>query len=52
MEMDMLPLSIVEGEDFRKLINLLEPAYHIPSWRTITRLIETHYEERKQELLK
>ena len=52
IEMDMLPLSIVEGQGFRDLINLLEPAYHIPSRRTITRLVETHYEERKQELLK
>ena len=50
IEMDMLPLSIVEGEGFRQLINVLEPAYHIPSRRTITRLVETHYEERKQEL--
>ena len=52
IEMDMLPLSIVEGEGFRQLINLLEPAYHIPSRRTITRLVETHDEKRKQELLK
>ena len=44
--------TINEGEGFRQLINLLEPAYHIPSWRTITRLVETRYEERKQELLK
>ena len=35
MEMDMLPLSIVEGKGFRQLINLLEPAYYIPSQRTI-----------------
>ena len=52
IKMDMLPASVVEGEGFRKLLNLLEPAYHILSRRTITRLIETHYEERKQELLK
>lgn len=50
IEMDMLPLSI-EGKGFQELINLLEPAYHIPSRRTITRLVETHYEERKQQLL-
>lgn len=52
IEMDILPLSIVEGNGFRDLIHLLEPAYQIPSRRTITRLVETHYEERKQQLLK
>ncbi|XP_055034115.2 E3 SUMO-protein ligase ZBED1-like [Misgurnus anguillicaudatus] len=52
IEMDMLPLSIVEGNGFQELIHLLEPAYQIPSRRTITRLVETHYEERKQQLFK
>ena len=27
---------------------ILEPAYHISSRRTITRLVETHYEERNK----
>ncbi|XP_067266309.1 E3 SUMO-protein ligase ZBED1-like [Chanodichthys erythropterus] len=52
IEMDILPLSIVEGNGFRELIHLLEPAYQIPSRRTITRLVEIHYEERKQQLFK
>ncbi len=52
IETDMLPLSTVDGKGFRDLINLIEPSYHIPSRRTITRLVETHYEELKQELLK
>lgn len=51
IQTDMLPISVVDGKGFRGVINLLEPAYHIPSRRTITRLIETQYEELKQKLL-
>ncbi|XP_059210868.1 E3 SUMO-protein ligase ZBED1-like [Centropristis striata] len=51
IQTDMLPISVVDGKGFQAVINLLEPAYHIPSRRTITRLIETQYGERKQELL-
>ena len=28
---DLRPLSVIEGEDFRALIELLEPAYDLPS---------------------
>ncbi|XP_074551363.1 E3 SUMO-protein ligase ZBED1-like [Halichoeres trimaculatus] len=52
IEKDMLPLSIVDGKGFRDFINLVEPAYHIPSRRNVTRLIESHYVEVKWELLK
>ncbi|KAL2095565.1 hypothetical protein ACEWY4_007713 [Coilia grayii] len=50
IEMDMLPISVVEGKGFQELIQFLEPEYRIPSRRTMTRLIESHYEEGKQEL--
>ncbi len=33
-------------------MNLIEPSYSIPSWRPLTRLVETHHKERRQELLK
>ncbi|KAK0154193.1 Zinc finger BED domain-containing protein 1 [Merluccius polli] len=52
IQTDMLPISIVEGEGFGNLMNIMEPAYNIPSRRTVTRLIETQYEERKEELFK
>ena len=51
IEVDMLPTSVVEGNGYQDVINILEPAYQILTRRTVTRLIETHYEERKQELL-
>ena len=38
-------LSIVEGKGFGDLINIIKPAYQIPSWCTINRLLETHYNE-------
>ena len=52
IQTDMLPISVVEGKGFGNLMDIMEPAYHIPSRRTVTRLIETQYEERKEELFK
>ncbi|KAK0151805.1 Zinc finger BED domain-containing protein 1 [Merluccius polli] len=52
IQTDMLPISIVEGEGFGNLMNIMEPAYNIPSRRTVIRLIEMQYEERKEELFK
>ena len=45
---DILPMSIVDGKGFANQIYWMEPAYRIPSRRTVTRLIETQYEERKE----
>ncbi|KAK0143929.1 Zinc finger BED domain-containing protein 1 [Merluccius polli] len=52
IQTDMLPISIVEGKGFGNRMNIMEPAYNIPSRRTVTRLIETQYGERKEELFK
>lgn len=52
VETDMLPVSAVEGKGFHELIKFLEPEYTMASRRTVTRRIETHYEQRAQELLK
>ncbi|KAK0137429.1 Zinc finger BED domain-containing protein 1 [Merluccius polli] len=52
IQTDMLPISVVEGKGFGNLMNIMEPAYNIPSRRTVTRLIETQYGERKEELFK
>lgn len=51
VETDMLPISAVEGKGFHELIKFLEPEYTMASRRTVTRRIETHYEQRAQELL-
>lgn len=50
VEKDMIPISTVDGEGFRELINFLEPGYRIPSRGTITTCIEARYNERKAEL--
>lgn len=47
----MLPLSFVQGKGFRALMQMVEPAYPIPSRRSITRRMDIHYEESKQRLL-
>lgn len=42
---DMLPISFVEGEGFRDLMQFLEPEYKIPSRKTITCRLEKLQEE-------
>lgn len=37
---DMLPVSFVEGEGFRELMNFLEPEYRVPCRKTITSRLE------------
>lgn len=51
IEKDMMPISMVDGEGFRQMMHLLEPAYHIPSRGTITSRIEKRYTDAKSELL-
>lgn len=45
--LDLQPLSIVEDTGFRALINYLDPKYNIPSRKTVKKLIENAYNEKK-----
>ncbi|MGH0146677.1 UNVERIFIED_CONTAM: hypothetical protein FKN15_039620 [Acipenser sinensis] len=40
---DLRPISIVEGEGFRKFLELLEPGYQLPSRTFFTQMIEKKY---------
>ena len=42
------PLSIVEDEGFRELINFLAPEYEVPTHTTISANISSYYEEEKK----
>ena len=42
---DARPISIVEGEGFRRLIKFLEPDYDLKSRATITALIKKRYDD-------
>ncbi|KAJ8346612.1 hypothetical protein SKAU_G00280130 [Synaphobranchus kaupii] len=44
VEKDMMPISTVDGEGFRELINFLEPGYRIPSRETYI-TVTCHYIE-------
>lgn len=46
----MLPLSFVEGEGFKEVLQFLEPDYDIPSRRTITARIELQHESSVSKL--
>ncbi|KAK1895583.1 Zinc finger BED domain containing protein 1 [Dissostichus eleginoides] len=47
---DMLPLSFVEGEGFRELMNFVEPEYRVPTRKTIVSRVEQKYEEGVKKL--
>ncbi|KAJ4924410.1 hypothetical protein JOQ06_000650 [Pogonophryne albipinna] len=47
---DMLPLSFVEGEGFRELMNFVEPEYRVPTRKTIVSRVELKYEEGVKKL--
>ena len=49
---DLRSISIVEGENFKKLINELAPGYDIPSHRTFTRMINKEFLICKVEMQK
>ena len=49
---DLRPISLAEGENFKKLINELAPDYKIPSCRLITRNIEEKLRSCKVEMRK
>lgn len=48
---DYMPLQMVEGKGFKKLMSIVAPNYNIPSRNTIKSRIEKVYEDRKSALL-
>lgn len=48
---DYMPLQMVEGKGFKKLMSIVAPNYNIPSRNTIKFRIEKVYEDRKAALL-
>ncbi|KAM3875305.1 E3 SUMO-protein ligase ZBED1-like [Diretmus argenteus] len=50
IETDMRPISVVEGEGFKQLIQYLEPEYVMPSRATIIKRIVKRFEEKKDAL--
>lgn len=50
IEKDMLPVSIVDGNGFRELLSYIVQHYKMPSQGEITSRIETHFQEKIQEL--
>lgn len=51
IEKDMLPISMVTGDGFRELLAYTVHNYKIPSTGDITRLIESHFHEKTEELV-
>ena len=41
----MLPLSFVEGEGFRALMEFVEPEYKVPARKTIVARVEMKHQE-------
>lgn len=50
IEKDMLPISMVSGDGFRELLAHTVHNYKVPSAGDITRLIESHFHEKMEEL--
>ena len=47
---DSLPISTVENEGFRNLIQYLEPSYDIPSRKTMTSYLQGLFKAKKEGL--
>ncbi|XP_077399284.1 zinc finger BED domain-containing protein 4-like [Vanacampus margaritifer] len=47
---DCQPLSIVEDEGFRDLLQLLEPSYVLPTRKAIKNMVSHKYEEQKEKV--
>ncbi|CAG12946.1 unnamed protein product [Tetraodon nigroviridis] len=47
---DCQPLSLVEDEGFKELLQLLEPSYVLPSRQPIKTMINQKYEEKKEQV--
>ncbi|XP_034025957.1 zinc finger BED domain-containing protein 1-like [Thalassophryne amazonica] len=50
IEKDMLPITVVDGDGFRELLSYTVHNYKMPSVGDITRLIESHFQEKIAEL--
>ena len=49
--LDLKPLSIVQGKDFKMLCNQLNPRYKILSRQTVAKYLHTLYDEEKVNLI-
>ncbi|KAM9344328.1 uncharacterized protein KZ484_016672 isoform 2-T2 [Pholidichthys leucotaenia] len=49
---DCQPLSIVESEGFRELIQALQPSYVLPTRKTIKQMVAKKYEEEQERVKK
>ncbi|ROL45338.1 Zinc finger BED domain-containing protein 1 [Anabarilius grahami] len=47
---DMLPISFVEGEGFRNLMEFVDPEFTVPSRKTITARLEKLFDDNVREL--
>ena len=47
---DLRPIGVVEGEGFQRLIQMLEPAYTVPSRKTISKELKVMQEEVKENV--
>ncbi|KAM4534867.1 E3 SUMO-protein ligase ZBED1-like isoform 1-T1 [Fundulus diaphanus] len=47
---DCQPLSVVENEGFRELVQLLEPSYVLPTRKTIKQTLAKKYEEERERV--
>ncbi|KAM9318806.1 uncharacterized protein KZ484_023119 isoform 2-T9 [Pholidichthys leucotaenia] len=52
MVKDCQPLSIVESEGFRELIQGLQPSYVLPTRKTIKQMLAKKYEEERERVKK
>ncbi|XP_041852645.1 zinc finger BED domain-containing protein 4-like [Melanotaenia boesemani] len=49
---DCQPLTLVENEGFRELMQLVAPSYVLPSRKTVKNLVDQKYEEEKNKIKK
>ena len=47
---DLRPIGVVEGEGFQRLIQMLEPAYTVPSRKTISKELKVMQEKSRKML--
>ena len=43
---DLMPLSLVESEPFRKFVTILDPQYHLPSRKHFSQVMQIHYPQK------
>jgi hypothetical protein len=52
LAIDVMPLSVVDGDGFKALIEYLAPSYELPGRKAFTARIEKLYEETKANVMK